>query len=700
MGKADVFQFVNGCGKCIACGKAAIHAVDKSLMQHALTDQFVHVIVQAPLGPLDYRVDESTEVAVGDRVLVTLGTRQVVGIVVEVTAFSAVEGRKLKKVLRVLGETEPFRREWLELMRFTANYYIRSWGEAALSSLPRFFRLPPRARRQASLNRIREIPPMSIESRPIPTLNAEQQAASRAVSDSSGFSPFVLFGVTGSGKTEVYLQIMHEVLEKNPENQVLLLVPEINLTPQLEARVRERFPEETVVTLHSALSDGDRARNWLAVHEGRARILVGTRLAIFASFRRLALILVDEEHDESYKADDGARFSARDLAIKRAQMNAVACVLGSATPSLETWEKVRKGVYRLLRLSHRAVKEAELPKIAVVDRRAERGQVFVSEVRQAVDETLGQGRQVLVFINRRGYAPTVTCPACGWVSRCLHCSGFTVFHKKEGRLVCHHCSASYPVPERCPTCGNPGLEAIGTGTQKIEEAIETLWPEARVLRIDRDSVRTKNQAQKAFSDVHAGRADIVVGTQMISKGHDFKRVGLVVVLNADALLVSPSIKAEERLFSLLLQVAGRAGRSGEIGRVLIQTRFPEHPLYQEVIAQDYEAFAERALSERRETQMPPFVRQALLLARSETLERALGFLDRARQTGESINRGRVVLYDPVPMSLMRLMDEERAQLLVEAPTRTQLNSFLSEWVLLLKTEHGVFWTVEVDPTDL
>ena len=371
MGKADVFQFVNGCGKCIACGKAAIHAVDKSLMQHALTDQFVRVIVQAPLGPLDYRVDESTEVAVGDRVLVTLGARQVVGIVVEVTAFSAVEGRKLKKVLRVLGETEPFRREWLELMRFTANYYIRSWGEAALSSLPRFFRLPPRARRQASLNRIREIPPMSIESRPIPTLNAEQQAASRAVSDSSGFSPFVLFGVTGSGKTEVYLQIMHEVLEKNPENQVLLLVPEINLTPQLEARVRERFPEETVVTLHSALSDGDRARNWLAVHEGRARILVGTRLAIFASFRRLALILVDEEHDESYKADDGARFSARDLAIKRAQMNAVACVLGSATPSLETWEKVRKGVYRLLRLSHRAVKEAELPNIAVVDRRAD-----------------------------------------------------------------------------------------------------------------------------------------------------------------------------------------------------------------------------------------------------------------------------------------------------------------------------------------
>ena len=402
MGKADVFQFVNGCGKCIACGKTAIHAVDKSLMQHALTDQFVRVIVQAPLGPLDYRVDESTEVAVGDRVLVTLGARQVVGIVVEVTAFSAVEGRKLKKVLRVLGETEPFRREWLELMRFTANYYIRSWGEAALSSLPRFFRLPPRARRQASLNRIREIPPMSIESRPIPTLNAEQQAASRAVSDSSGFSPFVLFGVTGSGKTEVYLQIMHEVLEKNPENQVLLLVPEINLTPQLEARVRERFPEETVVTLHSALSDGDRARNWLAVHEGRARILVGTRLAIFASFRRLALILVDEEHDESYKADDGPRFSARDLAIKRAQMNAVACVLGSATPSLETWEKVRKGVYRLLRLSHRAVKEAELPNIAVVDRRAERGQVFVSEVRQAVDETLGQGRQVLVFINRRG----------------------------------------------------------------------------------------------------------------------------------------------------------------------------------------------------------------------------------------------------------------------------------------------------------
>ena len=669
-------------------------------MQHTLTDQFVRVIVQAPIGPLDYRVDETTNVAVGDRVLVTLGTRHVVGIVVKVTAFSAVESRKLKKVIRVLGETVPFSREWLELTRFTANYYVRSWGEIALSSLPRFFRLLPRARREASLKRIREITQPKTLAGTIPPLNTEQQEAVRVVSSASGFSPFVLFGVTGSGKTEVYLQIMQEVLRKKPENQVLLLVPEINLTPQLEERVRERFPDQMVVTLHSALNDGERARNWLAVHEGRARILVGTRLAIFASFRHLSLVLVDEEHDDSYKSDDGARFSARDLAIKRAQMNAVACVLGSATPSLETWDKVQKGLYRVLRLSHRAVKEAKLPEIAVVDRRNERGAVFVSEVREAVDETLRQGRQVLIFINRRGYAPTVTCPACGWVSRCLHCSGFTVFHKKEGRLVCHHCSASYPVPERCPTCGNPGLESVGTGTQRIEEALNVLWPDARVLRIDRDSVRTKSQAQKAFSDVHTGKADIVVGTQMISKGHDFKRVGLVVILNADALLVSPSIKAEERLFSLLLQVSGRAGRSGDPGRVLIQSRFPEHPLYREVMDQDYEDFAKRALSERYETRLPPFVRQALLLSRAKTLECALGFLERARETAERINRGRVVLYDPVPMSLMRLKDEERAQLLVEAMTRAQLNAFLIEWVSVLENEHNVFWTVEVDPADL
>ena len=272
--------------------------------------------------------------------------------------------------------------------------------------------------------------------------------------------------------------------------------------------------------------------------------------------------------------------------------------------------------------------------------------------------------------------------------------------KKENRLVCHHCSTSYPVPSHCPTCGNADIEVIGTGTQKIEEAIETLWPERRILRIDHDSVRTKRQVEEAFSQIHAGKADIIVGTQMISKGHDFKHVGLVVILNSDALLVSPSIKAEERLFSSLLQVAGRAGRSGNEGRVLVQTRYPEHPLYAEFVAQDYEAFAKRALTERKEAMMPPFVRQALLLAQGKSLELALGFLDRAKEKAKLINRARVKVYEPVPMSLMRLMDVERAQLLVEAASRAKLNAFLLEWTAALNREGGVSWTVEVDPTEL
>ncbi len=668
-------------------------------MPHTLTEQFVRVIVQAPLGPLDYRVDEETQIAVGDRVLVSLGTRKLVGIVVQVATHTQVEQKKLKKIIRVLAEAEPLREEWLKLTKFTANYYIRSWGEAAVGSLPVFFRTVPRARREASLKRIRNLKAKKVKEGARPALNKEQERAIAEVDKAVGFAPFVLFGVTGSGKTEVYLHLIEKALQKNRENQVLLLVPEINLTPQLEMRVRERFPEETVVTLHSALGNSERAQNWLAIHERRARILVGTRLAIFASFKQLSLVLVDEEHDESYKAGDGMRYSARDLAIKRAQLNGVACVLGSATPSLETWQKVQSGAFPLLKLTHRAIEAATLPTIEIVDKRKERQAIFTGSVRQAIDEALARSEQVLVFINRRGYAPTVTCPACGWVSRCAHCSGFTVYHKKENRLVCHHCSTSYPVPTHCPTCGNADIEVLGSGTQKIEEAIVSFWPEKRILRIDRDSVRTKRQVEEAFSQVHAREADIIVGTQMISKGHDFQHVGLVVILNADALLINPNIKSEERLFCLLLQVAGRAGRFGNEGRVLVQTRFPEHPLYQELVAQDYEAFARRALLERSEAQLPPFVYEARLLAQSKTLERSLDFLERAKEKAKTIPKKNVWLYDPVPMTLMRLLDQERAQLLVEAKTHTDLHAFLSAWVAALDRESSVAWTVEVDPTE-
>lgn len=663
--------------------------------------QFVKVIVDAPLPELDYLLGENPLPEPGERVMVSLGTRKVIGIVTGLSAVSDVPVNRLKPVLKVFRDVRPLSAEWLKTMSFAADYYLRSKGEAALSVLPPFFRQPPTPAYEKRLARLREIKLKKIAFEPAPELNEQQQAAADAVAVSFGYAPFLLFGVTGSGKTEVYLHIIESVLAKDPQAQVMLLVPEINLTPQLEARVRARFAELMVVTMHSSLTPMERARNWLAVHEGRARILVGTRMAVFASFSKLSLIIVDEEHDPSYKAGEGMRFSARDVALKRAFDNKIACVLGSATPSLETWQQVRIGNYKRLTLTHRAVSTAHLPQMELIDISKRKPSVFADEVKEAVTQTIEAGGQVLIFINRRGYAPVISCTACGWVSRCLHCSGFTVFHKAEKRLVCHHCGRSYGIPVRCPSCGNSEILPVGTGTQRIEEAIEALWPEARVLRIDRDSVRSKTAAESAFESVHAGDVDIVVGTQMISKGHDFKRVGLVVVLNADAQLVSPDVRAEERLFATLMQVAGRAGRAERAGRVMIQTRFPNHPVYADMQSQSYERFAERLLKEREESASPPFCRQALLTAQARTLERALGFLRRAKQKAEQISGEDVFVYEPVPMSLMRLKDWERGQLLVESDSRARLHAFLSVWMAAMSQPDprnaGTEWAIEVDP---
>lgn len=666
--------------------------------------QFAKVIVDAPLPELDYAVGDGVLPRVGDRVLVPLGARKVVGIVTGLADTTEVPAGKIKSVLRVFNEVKPLRAEWLKTMAFAADYYLRARGEAALSALPPFFRLPATPAYEKRLEKLRELKTKKIAYEPAPVLNDEQQAAADALSSSTGYAPFLLFGVTGSGKTEVYLHIIESVLAKDPQAQVMLLVPEINLTPQLEARVRARFAQATVVTMHSSLTPAQRARNWLAVHEGRARILVGTRMAVFASFQKLSLVIVDEEHDPSYKAGEGMRFSARDVALKRAFDNKIACVLGSATPSLETWQQVRIGQYKRLTLSRRAVASAHLPDMQLIDMSKRKPAVFAEEVKEAVTQAIEAGGQVLIFINRRGYAPVISCTACGWVTRCVHCSGFTVFHKTEKRLVCHHCGSRYGVPERCPVCGNAEILPVGTGTQRIEEAIEALWPQARVLRIDRDSVRSKSAAESAFESVHAGSVDIVVGTQMIAKGHDFKRVSLVVVLNADAQLMSPDVRAEERLYATLMQVAGRAGRAERAGRVLIQTRYPNHPVYDDMKAQSYERFAERLLREREEAASPPFCRQALLTAQAKTLDRALGFLRRARSKAEALAGDDVFVYEPVPMPLMRLKDWERGQLLVEAGSRARLHAFLAAWSAAMSVpdsrDAGTDWSIEVDPADI
>ncbi len=665
-------------------------------------DQFAGVIVAAPgLPELDYKVPADMFVAVGDRVLVTLVKRRVVGIVVSLKTSTEIAGSRLKSILTVLNDIEPLRVEWLALTKFAGLYYQHSWGEAALTALPLFFRRAPVRTHAKWLEKARADRPLEMKPVVRLELNAEQRSAVEAVEKSEGFAPFVLFGVTGSGKTEVYLNLIEDALGKTPDGQVLLLVPEINLTPQLEGRVRGRFPGERVVALNSEKSDSERASAWLAVHEGRARVLVGTRMAMLASFKKLVLVIVDEEHDGSFKAGDGLRYSARDLAVWRASKNRCPVILGSATPSLETWMKVKKGDYRLLELKHRAASKAELPSIELIAP-PERGSgtALSAAAREAVDAVLAEGRQVILFMNRRGYAPVLSCGACGWVSSCPRCSAFTVFHKLERRLVCHHCGWSRPVPDACPGCGNVDILPRGTGTERIEEELGKTFPGKRILRIDRDSVSRKGEAEEAFAKVHRGEVDLLVGTQMIAKGHDFQNVGLVLILNADAQILSPMTRAREHLFATLMQVAGRAGRSGARGRVLIQTRFPGDPLFAALASQNYPRFADQLLEEREANLCVPFVYQALLRAESSTLAQALAFLRDAAKLGFVTAPETVRVYDPVPMTLVRLMNRERAQLLVEADDRLSLNRFLKTWSAQLPQTSAVSWVLEVDPADI
>jgi primosomal protein N' (replication factor Y) len=397
------------------------------------------------------------------------------------------------------------------------------------------------------------------------------------------------------------------------------------------------------------------------------------------------------------------RYSARDLAIKRAQMLGVPVVLGSATPSLETWASAQSGRYAVLRLTQRAADvDSRPPTIETIDLRApgnEAATGIAARVAVALEDTLTNGRQCLVFLNRRGYAPVVACDACGWLSRCPHCSTFAVFHKTDRTLRCHHCGFAERVPRACPTCGNQALHGMGHGTQRIEEALRALLPAARVMRIDRDTTRRRHAAEQAFDAVHAGDVDVLVGTQMIAKGHDFQRVALVVVLNPDGQLASHDFRAPERLFSTLVQVAGRAGRGGEASRVLVQTRFPAHPLFKALARHDYAAFADGQLAERRAAGMPPYTCQALLTAEARTMEAALGFLKEASAAAPASDEVRV--FDPVPMALQRLAGVERAQLLVEADRRGPLQSFLRTWLDGLRATRGrVRWQIEVDPQEI
>ena len=673
-----------------------------------------HFIVQVALDtPLDFYFDyrwvgESATAQPpvrGQLALVPFGQREVIGLIVKVKTSTDVPESKLRDVVAIQEMIAPLGEEWLELCAFAAGYYQRPFGEVALPCLPKNLRLSKPAsiaRALKALEKHKRVDAVVLASKPV--LNDEQKQAAEAIVSAQGFEPILLHGVTGSGKTEVYLQAAERVLEREADAQVMILVPEINLTPQLESRVRDRFPDVPIATLHSGLAEGERMRNWLAAHTGQARIVLGTRLAVLASAPRLRLLIIDEEHDPSYKQQEGLRYSARDLAVWRARQLTIPIVLGSATPSIESWHHGQSGRYRRLELHERAVKDAVLPAVKLIDTAVERPRDgFTHTLIEAIRLRLERGEQSLLFLNRRGYAPVLACEACGWISNCMRCTSFLVLHKSERRLRCHHCSLEVAIPRVCPTCGNVDLQPLGRGTQRIEEGLQQCFPEARVLRIDADSTRRKGSAQEALDAVHRGEVDILIGTQMVAKGHDFQNLTLVGIINPDTALFSHDYRAGERLFAQLMQVGGRAGRAarkqnGSEGEVLIQTRYPHHPLYDAVIAHDYDRFASTLLDERRSAALPPFMYQALLRAEARSLDVALDFL---QQAASALQHPRIVINEPIPMAVTRVANIERAQLLVESASRPVLQSCLQSWMAELRAiKTSVKWQLEVDPMSI
>ena len=711
--------------------------------------KLLSVLVQTPVhsqlaGPLTYRNEHS--IAAGTLVRVPLGKRELLGVIWDRSSNEAavrneaeISADKLRPIAGEIEGSAPLSVAWRQLVSFTADYYQRSVGEVALAALP------PQLRELTALQVARRIKryakPADLESAQSAAaaaalpLTAEQQSVITQFNAAAG--PFLLFGATGSGKTEVYLQIVQQLLERDASAQAMVMVPEINLTPQLESRFRARFDclfgSGAVVCLHSGMTPAQRLKSWLAAHSGVARIVLGTRMAIFASLPALRLIIVDEEHDPSYKSQEGARYSARDLAVYRARLEGAKVLLGSATPSLETWHHSRPaaegGRYVRLQMPSRIGQHASLPLVRRVDMNHQPKRcVIAPPLLEAIAQRLARGEQSLVFLNRRGYAPVLHCADCDWKSECPHCSAYRVFHKIDRTLRCHHCGYTERVPRACPACGNPDIAAMGRGTERLEEhlaelladvrrphSISAQWPEGepvRIARIDADSTRLKGELESRLARVHAGEVDVLVGTQMIAKGHDFRRITLVAAINPDGALFSSDFRAAERLFGLLMQAGGRAGRDADISaqsEMWLQTFHPKHPLFEALKRHDYPAFAAKQLEEREQAAMPPFSFQALVRAEARTQEVAQGFLAAASTGAASLPdvgqlSGLITLYPPVPMSIQRVANVERSQMLIESPSRTALQNFLSNWQGVLHTTRQgsegrglIRWAIDVDP---
>ncbi|MFK3797986.1 primosomal protein N' [Pseudomonas sp. NPDC088444] len=705
----------------------------------------------------------------GMRLRVPFGRREMIGVLVEITDHSEVPADKLKPAIALLDAESPLPPALFKLCLWTAQYYQHSLGDTLSWALPvllrqgepaearqeRFWQIAPgasvddpriaRAPKQKealktlaqhphgvahqllsklnlnrdSLNLLLAKALVTVEVRghaplerhehwlaqPELPLNTEQRAAYEAVrSGFGGFHASLLAGVTGSGKTEVYLQLIRETLEAG--KQALVLIPEINLGPQTLARFEQRF-NARIALLHSAVNDRDRLDAWLAARDGEADIIIGTRSALFTPMKNPGLIIIDEEHDGSYKQQEGLRYHARDLALVRARQEDIPIVLGSATPSLESLHNAYTGRYALLRMNQRAG-GAQPPRFLRLDVKSRPLDSGISgPMQQAIGQTLAAGQQVLVFLNRRGFAPTLLCHDCGWLSECSRCDARMTVHQRYGELRCHHCGNVERMPRNCPACGKVDLRPVGAGTERAEERLAILFPDYPVLRVDRDSTSRKDAMNQLFATIQKGHPCILVGTQMLAKGHHFPRVTLVSILDADGGLFSGDFRASERMAQLIVQVAGRAGRAEEPGKVIIQTHLAEHPLLIQLTEQGYFAFAEQALSERRAAGLPPFSHLALLRAEAHKPGQAEGFLDEACANAEQLLKdmslGGIELLGPVPAPMERRAGRYRAQLLVQANARAPLHKLLASWLLILESlpsGRAVRWSLDVDPVDL
>lgn len=722
--------------------------------------RYIRVALGVPVPTLfDYTCAHASADHVGLRVRVPFGNKQVLGVIMAVAPAPSIDPGKVRPAREILTDLPAVPAEVLDLVQFVSAYYHHPIGEVVMAALPALHRQgSPRPEPKAAVlttagraalragikraplaievlraldaprvdgaHRVADLAPShrrvlrrlidrgwvrlvapSRAQRVAPpastvTLTPEQALLVAAIDHAgAGFRTWLVHGITGSGKTEVYLAAMASALKQGC--QVLFLVPEIGLTPQLQASLRARFPEHDLVTLHSGLTAAQRAEHWTEAQSTRARIVLGTRSAVFAPLPHLGLIVVDEEHDASYKQQDGVRYSARDLAVWRARKRDIPVILGSASPSLESYQRAASGHYTLARLTQRP-NAAPLPRIEFIATgglRLESG--IAPAMLEAIAGRVARREQVLVFINRRGYAPVLLCPACAWAPVCLRCAVHMVLHKAKGRMACHHCGHEAKIPAVCTQCGNADLQPVGFGTQRIEASLRSALPIARILRIDRDTTRARDAWPQMRASIMRREVDLLVGTQLLSKGHDFSGIGLVCVLNADRSLYSTDFRASEQLFAQLLQVAGRAGRGALPGEVLIQTGFPSHPLYAAVREHDYESFARTLLEERRLAGLPPFMHQALLRAEAARLQNALDFLQKAAALAAPLAEN-VAIYDPAPAAMPRLQGRERAQLLVQAPSRPALHRFLDRWceALWRSASSRTRWTLDVDPLNI